>query len=149
MEVKKQRSLEVCIPYDIVQRYSCLPPDFSNFLKSVESISNKNRTAWFLCEKDYSQDESSSYSFAWNEPEHRSLDIAQGDTVLTKDIKSWWDKRLPIAFVDSDSGCEYYALDYETGNVLHGKEPCLEDTSTVASSFNDFLLKIISGKIIL
>ncbi|HAA6465519.1 TPA_asm: hypothetical protein GFZ78_01130 [Listeria monocytogenes] len=50
----------------------------------------------------------------------------------------------------SVGGCyEYYAITLKDGSVVHGSEPEFEESSIVAESFADFLLKIKIGKIIL
>ncbi|EDJ0212292.1 hypothetical protein GD462_01710 [Listeria monocytogenes] len=50
----------------------------------------------------------------------------------------------------SVGGCyEYYAITLNDGSVVHGSEPEFEESSIVAESFADFLLKIEIGKIIL
>ena len=145
-ELKKTPSEHLNLPHEIIQRYGSLPEDFSNFLKNVESLSNKRKTAWFLCEDDYHK-EDSPYSFVWNEAELRSLDNALGDRALMADIKSWWDKHLPVMIMECKSGCQYFAIDCLTGGIVKGCEPNFEETTPVATSFKNLLEKIITGEI--
>ncbi|MBC8838222.1 SMI1/KNR4 family protein, partial [Escherichia coli] len=35
------------------------------------------------------------------------------------------------------------------GNIVHGSEPEFEESSIVADSFADFLLKIVAGEIVI
>ncbi|MBQ3034352.1 MAG: hypothetical protein IJD28_08215 [Deferribacterales bacterium] len=144
---KKTPSSELNLAHEIIQRYGPLPPELTGFFKKTLSLSTKGKTAWFLCEDDYAGAEDSGYSLAWNEAEVRSLDAALGDSHLMSDIKAWWDKRLPIVLSNTDSQLTYYAYDCNNGYIICGHEPNFEDTHTVASSFEDFLQKIIQGKI--
>ncbi|EAF5052010.1 hypothetical protein C2W34_08740 [Listeria monocytogenes] len=50
----------------------------------------------------------------------------------------------------SVGGCyEYYAITLKDGSVVHGSEPEFEESSIVADSFADFLLKIMAGEMVI
>ncbi|HAB0062340.1 TPA_asm: SMI1/KNR4 family protein, partial [Listeria monocytogenes] len=44
---------------------------------------------------------------------------------------------------------EYYAIHLTNGNIVHGSEPEFEESSIVAESFADFLLKIVAGEMVI
>lgn len=75
LEKKKENSDRVNLPGEFIQRYGKIPEDYGVFLKSVKSLSDKGRNAWFLCEDNFSSD-TPAYACRWNEPELISLDAA-------------------------------------------------------------------------
>lgn len=87
-------------------------------------------------------------AFSWNSFEQMSLEAAEGDTNLENEVKLFWNAHLPIMM--SVGGCyEYYAITLNDGNIVHGSEPEFEESSIVAESFADFLLKIVAGEIVI
>jgi hypothetical protein len=44
---------------------------------------------------------------------------------------------------------KYLAINVNDGSIVEGYEPEFEEPNTVAKSFDDFLKKVISGKLLL
>ncbi|OFF91847.1 hypothetical protein BJM47_07420 [Listeria monocytogenes] len=77
-----------------------------------------------------------------------SLEAAEGDKNLENKVSLFWNAHLPIMM--SVGGCyEYYAIHLTNGNIVHGSEPEFEESSIVADSFADFLLKIVAGEMVI
>lgn len=77
-----------------------------------------------------------------------SLEAAEGDKNLENKVRLFWNAHLPIMM--SVGGCyEYYAIHLTNGNIVHGSEPEFEESSIVAESFADFLLKIVAGEMVI
>jgi len=44
-------------------------------------------------------------------------------------------------------GYSYYAVSMKDGSIVHGSEPEFEECETAATSFEDFMRKIVVGQI--
>ena len=91
----------------------------------------------------------SDLAFKWNEFEELSLEVAD-DEEWKKDIKQWWDKKVPIIMSVKD-GYTFFAIDLEnnSGEIVRGEEPEFEEVEVVANSFFEFLDMVIKGELIL
>ncbi|MBC1996684.1 SMI1/KNR4 family protein, partial [Listeria seeligeri] len=119
---------------------------YKAFYRQLNLCSNAGDTCWFLSEGDFLENEDD--AFSWNSFEQMSLEAAEGDKNLENKVRLFWNAHLPIMM--SVGGCyEYYAIHLTNGNIVHGSEPEFEESSIVAESFADFILKIEIGKIIL
>ena len=111
-------------------------------------MTSDDEKTWFLCQNEYNN--ISDLAFKWNEFEKLSLEVAEDDKELKKDIKQWWDKKLPIIISVKD-GYTFFAIDLEnnSGEIVRGEEPEFEETKVVANSFFEFLDMVIKEKIVL
>ena len=75
-----------------------------------------------------------------------SLEAAGDDAGWKEEIRQFWDRHLPF-FLSLDGGYAYYAFSMEDGSVVYGAEPEFEECETVADSFEDFMEKVMSGRI--
>ncbi len=137
-----QNSVRNQIPEQIVKRYT-IPYDWFNFISNFSSCSNQSDTKWFLTFYDFYLKKD---GFQWNEFELQSLECAENDSELKKNIISYCDKHLPI-FMSVDGEYSYYAINTENGNVVFGIEPEHEESDIIAPNFNYFIEKIISNEI--
>ncbi len=130
---------------EILKKYSNLPAEFVELIEKYSCISSADDTTWFLCLNDY--DSESDVAFTWNEFEKMSLEAAEGDAGWQKEIEEWWQDKLPI-LMSVGSGYSYYAIDIVNGGkIINGYEPEFEETDVVAENFDDFMDKVINGKI--
>jgi len=135
-----------CLPEPVKSRYRSYPESWVSFISAVKNMENKEETAWFLCEKDY--DMQGDTAWQWNEWELISLEAAENDATWIAEIKKFWDEHLPI-FLSLNNGYAYYAISIKDGSVVYGTEPEFEECQTVAVSFDDFMEKVVMGKILL
>jgi len=105
----------------------------------MKEVVSADDTCWLLTVQDYAGRSDS--AFAWNEWELCSLDAAAEDLEWINQIKSFWDRHLPIA-ISVSGGYSYYALK-EDGTVVSGIEPDFEETSFVASSYAEFIAHLV------
>ena len=99
---------------------------------------------WFLSYQDFSKNDEN--SFSWNEFECQSIDSALDEEMLS-DIKSFWDKHLPI-LMSVKNGYSYVAIgigEFNNGKIFYGTEPEYEDVAIIANSFYEFKEKYISA----
>ena len=132
------------LPKWITDRYYNLPELWLQFIGTVSELFSGDETTWFLCAEDY--DSRLDHAFWWNEWERLSLESAEGDEVWEAEIKSFWDRHLPIVMSVAD-GYAYYAISMEDGAVVYGREPEFEACEQVAASFPEFLAGIMDGAI--
>ena len=85
-------------------------------------------------------------AWQWNEWELFSLEAAGNDAAWKDGIRKFWDGHLPF-FLSLESGYAYYAIFIKEGSIVYGSELEFEECQTVASSFEDFMKRIISGEI--
>lgn len=133
-------------PVQLTQRYGVFPKEWVLFISNVDLCANKEDTSWFLCANDYNINQD--IAFRWNEFEIMSQEAAEGDTELIKEISSFWDKHLPI-FLCVENDYAYYAICLHTKEVVMGSGPEFEEATVVASSFDEFLNKIMLEEIFL
>lgn len=134
-------------PQQAFQRYAPPPAAYIAFLRQVELLCNPDDNCWFLTVDDFA-DTASDLPWHASSFEQMSLEAAEDDPEWSGDIKAFWDKHLPIVFSVSGD-YEYYAIHLEDGAVVNGYEADFEEADPVASSFEDFLQKVIEGEIIL
>lgn len=142
VEVNEEQKF--CLPEPVKNRYTGYQESWMRFISIVKSLVRKDERAWFLCAEDY--DIQGDKAWQWNEWELRSLEAAEDDTVWKKEIRQFWDNHLPF-FLSLDSGYAYYAFSMEDGSIVYGMEPEFEECETVAESFEDFMEKVMSGRI--
>lgn len=123
----------------------CNDKAFCTFLDYVSKAESNDSTAWFLCLKDY-QNNDDTDGFSWNEFEKISLASAESDSEKEK-IKKWWERHLPIA-MSVNGEYTFLAIDLENGTIVQGYEPEFEDTETIAENFEELLKMIISGEFV-
>jgi len=66
---------------------------------------------------------------------------------MLSDIKSFWDKHLPI-LMSVKNGYSYVAIgigEFNNGRIFYGTEPEYEDVAIIANSFYEFKEKYISA----
>lgn len=137
------------LPEEVLERYECIPEEYIKILQTFKQCVSPDDKIWFLCEDDYNNISS---EYKWNEFEIIGLEaaLADKDDDWEKDIKEWWDKHLPI-IISVDEGYSFYAIDLSKnkGAIVFGVEPEFEDVENVAESLDDFIEKIVEGKILL
>lgn len=132
------------LPEPMKSRYTRYPESWVRFVSIVKSMVRKDEKAWFLCANDYDMQEDKTWQ--WNEWELLSLEAAENDAVWKDEIRKFWNKHLPI-FLSLESGYAYYAISMKDSSVVYGTEPEFEECDTVANSFEDFMEKVICGRI--
>lgn len=125
------------------KRYESIPKTWKNFINKYSLITNENETTWFICFKDFDDENA---EFKYNEFELISLESATDNG--KEKIKEFWSNNIPI-IMSVKNGYEYYAINIESGKIVYGFEPEFEESEIVAESFEDFITKVISGIIIL
>lgn len=132
---------------NILERYNNIPKSFIDFIVSFKSITSQDETTWFLCNEDYIDD--SDDAFRWNEFELMSLEVAENDEKWKKEIIEWWDYKLPF-LISVKNGYSFFAIDLvdNIGAIVKGEEPEFEEVMIVADNFEDFIIKLLEGKIV-
>lgn len=146
--IKLNKNNNLNLNAEFIERYSNFNDEYSEFLKYFAEVTSDDEKTWFLCQNEYNN--ISDLAFKWNEFEKLSLEVAEDDKELKKDIKQWWDKKLPIIISVKD-GYTFFAIDLEnnSGEIVRGEEPEFEETKVVANSFFEFLDMVIKEKIVL
>ncbi len=132
------------LPRIILDRYSFIPKDYMDFLYNIKSCVNANDTAFILCSDDFKNKDKN--SFAYDEFEKISYAAAIGDDEMQKDIKTFWDKHLPIC-ISVKGGYSYYAINLDNLSIVKGDEVEFEVTETIAPSFYEFLKMLSKGEL--
>ncbi len=128
----------------ITARYTNIPEQWLEFIKTVKCMMNAEETVWFLCANDF--EPQCDDAFQWNEWEKISLTSAAGDTEWEARIKAFWENHLPI--IMSVKGCySYYAISMKDGSVVRGAEPEFEECEVIAPSFIAFTEKLSKGEL--
>ena len=135
---------EFSLPEPMKSRYAGYPESWVRFVAIVKSMVRKDERAWFLCAEDYNMQGDKAWQ--WNEWELLSLEAAENDTAWKDAIRKFWNAHLPI-FLSLENGYAYYAISMKDGSVVYGAGPEFEECETVADSFEDFMEKVISGRI--
>ena len=134
----------VSLPEAITSRYTNIPKQWLEFAKNIKQMISADETMWFLCSEDFNMQEIG--AFQWNEWELISLESAKGDTEWENEIKKFWDNHLPIV-MSVKGGYSYYAISIKDGSFIHGAEPEFAECEAVASSFTDFMEKIVKNEL--
>lgn len=143
--IAKNANREDSFSNEILKKYSGLPAEYVELIEEYKIISSADDTTWFLCSNDYNSE--SEAAFKWNEFENMSLEAAEGDAGWQKEIKEWWQDKLPI-ILSVGGGYSYYAIDTGNGGkIINGCEPEFEKTDIVAENFSDFIDQVIKGQI--
>lgn len=143
--VEANEKKNFCLPEPMKSRYAPgFPESWMEFVSAVKSLVRKDERAWFLCAEDY--DIQGDKAWQWNEWELLSLEAAGNDAAWKDEIREFWDGHLPF-FLSLDGGYAYYAFSMKDGFVVHGGEPEFEECEAVADSFEDFMKKVIDGRI--
>lgn len=143
-EVELYEEPNMHLSNSITTRYTNIPKEWLEFIKTVKSMMNAEETVWFLCADDYEMQ--SEDAFQWNEWERISLESAMGDNEWESRIRAFWDEHLPI-IMSVKGGYSYYAVSMKDGMVVRGAEPEFEECEAVAASFTEFAEKVIKGKL--
>lgn len=133
------------LPDELADRYINIPPQWYHFISGLKALMSEDETTWFLCFRDFQEQDES--AFQWNEWEKLSLESAEGDEEWEKKLRAFWDVHFPIVMSVRD-GYSYYAISMENGEIVYGCEPEFEECETVAESFDEFVEKIVNGKIL-
>ena len=133
------------LPKSVTERYAFIPSDWVEFIQYFKVCINSENNLFFQLPEDF-EDIGDDSGFRWNEFELISLEAAKGDEKWTADIRAFWDNYLPIV-MSVEGDYHYYAIGIKTGEVFDGWAPEFEEPEIVASSFADFIDKIIFGKI--
>ena len=128
------------LPEDIRNRYINAPELWIEFSGCIREMVCPDETAWFLGIEDF--DGQTHTGWHWNEWELLSREAAEGDSEWEKSIVEFWDNHLPI-FMSVRGGYSYYAISMKDGSIVQGNEPEFEECELVASSFSDFLKKVM------
>ncbi len=99
---------------------------------------------WFNCYDEFIGN--SDIAFKWNVFETISLEAAEDDLNWQKDIRLFWDNHLPIIMSVADT-YSYYAMNLN-GKIVFGMEPEFEEVKIIANSFEEFINKIMTNKIL-
>lgn len=141
--VRTAEGSRAALPEALVVRYGELPPDYTRFVSSIATCVHPAGDSWFLGLRDF--DGSSDAAFSWDDFERQSLEAAVGDESWQQEIRSYWDKILPIA-LSVRSGYSYLGLSLghdNLGAVVLGREPEFEESATVAPSFRELCQAVI------
>ncbi len=130
--------------HPILSAYNGLDNEYIDFLNSFSRLESGDECSWFLFPDDFKENYDSN-EFAWNEFQRISYESALSD-IEALAVKNWWLRHLPI-LLSVRGGYSFYAIDIDSQHVVYGSEPEFEETSVAAECFEDFLKKIISGKI--
>ncbi|QUH20588.1 hypothetical protein [Alkaliphilus sp. B6464] len=63
-EINKEGLPKFDLPESIVNRYGSFPADCTEFISNIDSLVNQAETVWFLCSKDYKEQDED--YFRWN-----------------------------------------------------------------------------------
>jgi hypothetical protein len=130
------------LPSFIKDRYSRLPVEVGEILADLEECISPDEKSWLLCLPDFCG--SNEAAFDWNEFEKQSLQTAENDEAWKSEIVHFWNHHFPI-YISVRDGYEYAAIsliDNTYGQVVSGREPEYEETTTVAGSFSQFLIQL-------
>ncbi len=142
--IKLNEMQNVSLPEAITSRYTNIPKQWLEFAKNIKQMISADETMWFLCSGDFNMQDAG--AFQWNEWELISLESAKGDTEWENEIKKFWDNHLPIV-MSVKGAYSYYAISIKDGSVIHGTEPEFAECEVVASSFTDFMEKIVKNEL--
>ena len=134
------------LPSSILSRYQNIPDAYMKFIENINHCHNADATTWFIICEGFTETDPDKWRY--NEFELISLEAAADDSEWQRDITAFWTVHLPIILSVRD-GYSYYAISIVDGSIVRGFEPEFEETETVAASFEEFLEKIISRKIVL
>lgn len=130
------------LPENVRARYPAILPEVENFLGRLELCHNREENAWFLTPADFQKTDDDG-GFRWNEYELMGLEGAENNPELQAQVRSFWNQHLPIMMaVHSDY--DYLAVrlaEPNFGSIVHGAALEWENPSTVAGSFQEFMVR--------
>lgn len=129
---------------EVLARYSFVDKSYLKFLSIIKRAVNETKNMWFNCYDEFIGN--SDIAFKWNEFETISLEAAEDDLNWQKDIRLFWDNHLPIIMSVADT-YSYYAMNLN-GKIVFGMEPEFEEVKIIANSFEEFINKIMTNKIL-
>lgn len=132
------------LPEKVTNRYTNIPMLWREFVGTVKKVVCPDEAEWFLCAEDFERQEQTAWQ--WNEWELISLKSAEGDDEWKSSIIDFWNNHLPI-FLSVKDGYAYYAISMQDGSIVQGAEPEFEECKLVASSFAEFLEKLMTDKL--
>ncbi len=109
----------------------------------MSDVCRSDEKLWLLTVQDFCGETNS--MFAWNEWELQSIEAAEDDDDWIKQIRSFWDRHLPLAHSVED-GYAYFALKPDH-SIVFGREPEFEETEPVAAIFSQFLEGLADGTV--
>ena len=127
------------LPEGILARYPGMPSEYRELVESAGLVSSSDEKAWLNTTCTFSSGVS---AYAWNEWEQQSLEAAGKDEELTRTIRRFWDRHLPI-LMSVKSGYAHFSLDLETMRVVQGGEPEYEDISPLAPSIDEMFQMVL------
>ena len=133
------------LPKAVTERYKFIPAEWIDFIGCFNVCINAENNLYFQLAEDF-EEQADNSGFRWNEFELISLDAAEGDENWQADIREFWDNYIPVV-MSVEGDYHYYAIGIKTGEVFDGWAPEFEEPEIVAAGFEDFIGKIISGKI--
>jgi hypothetical protein len=131
--------MNVEINIEALDRIKKSPKEFYDFITSFSSCANKEDTIWFMSYQDYIDDDE--IAFPWNEFQNQSIDAANSDDKLLKEITTYWDSHIPF-LMSVENGYSYISIciSHENyGKIFMGREPEYEESSCIAENFLSFL----------
>ena len=137
--VTTSRTNSFRLPAAIAQRHGDTPAVLADILTGVKECVSPDQQSWLLCQPDFAGKTES--AFKWNQWELMSIECADGDDELIKDIEAFWDAHLPV-YLSVRNGYSYTALRTQkpgAGAIVEGREPEFEEASVVATSYSKFL----------
>ena len=134
------------LPEQLKIRYPILPLELTEFLSGLAVCSNAEQTAWFLCQADFEGQGASAWR--WNEFELMLLEWAETEQEKSEIVR-FWNTHFPI-LLSVSTGYAFFAICVDSekpGQVVHGLlEYGVDETATVAGSFNEFCLLLLVGQ---
>ncbi len=133
------------LPAALIDRYSCIPQEYIDFICSVEEFISADETSWLITCDGFAEENPEKWRY--NEFELMSLDAAADDEEWRADIIAFWDVHLPVMLCVG-GGYSYYAISLDDGCIVHGYEPEFEEIEIVADSFAEFMEKLLEGELL-
>ena len=134
-----RRKIPKELPAVLLKRYKNIPADYLTFLSQFEQVTHREGTSWFISIEDFNGETDT--DFEWNNFELQSLKTLEGDEDECKNMRSFWNNHIPILMAVTTY--EYLAIcleDGKHGEIVHGVEPIVEDTSKVCNSFEELMI---------
>ncbi|MFO0667235.1 MAG: hypothetical protein U0174_25000 [Polyangiaceae bacterium] len=128
------------MPSAVSARYPWIPTGYEALVRETRAVVGPDEKAWLLTVCDYSEVTESAH--AWNEWERQSLDAAHDDAAWSARIRAFWDSHFPI-LLSVKSGNAYFAIERSRHRVVCGEEPEYEETSVIAATVEELLLRVV------
>lgn len=130
------------LPAELLERYPWIPPSFRAFAEGAASISLPGEQVWILTAEDYCR--RAGPGWAWNGFERMELGWAEDakDAEERARTERFWANHFPILMaVFGDYA--YLALEAQTGAVVGGWAPMFDETSVIATSFDELIPMLV------